>query len=62
MNILSSLTAQEYKDVRKLVITCILATDMGRHAELISRLREIVSQFSLEDPNHRILVFFNIFS
>lgn len=56
MNILSSISVAEYKDVRKLAITCILATDMGRHAELMNRLREVVPQFSLDDPNHRLLV------
>ena len=55
-NILSNLTTSEYKDVRKLAISCILATDMGKHSEFVSRLKDSSATFSLDDVNHRLLV------
>lgn len=58
LNILSSLSVADFKEVRRLVITSILATDMGKHAELIGKAREINTKFSLEDANHRLLVLF----
>jgi hypothetical protein len=56
-NILSNVSPSDYKEIRKMVINCILATDMGKHAELIGKMREITANFSLEDANHKMLLF-----
>ena len=56
LNFLSPLSQADYKEVRKIVIGCILATDMGKHAELIARIKEIDGKFSMEDPSHKTLV------
>jgi high affinity cGMP-specific 3',5'-cyclic phosphodiesterase 9 len=55
-NILSSLTIAQYKDMRKLIILCILATDMAKHAEIISKMKEIAEIFNFSDTAHRHLV------
>lgn len=37
-NILSTLTRDEWMDVRKIMISCILATDMSHHFEMVAQL------------------------
>lgn len=56
LNFLSPLAQSDYKDIRKIVIGCILATDMGKHADFLVRIREIEGKFSLEEPTHKTLV------
>ncbi|KAJ3259185.1 High affinity cAMP-specific and IBMX-insensitive 3',5'-cyclic phosphodiesterase 9A [Boothiomyces macroporosus] len=56
LNILGTLSTQEYKDARKIIIGCILATDMGKHSECISKLREVGQTFKIDDPIHRALL------
>jgi high affinity cGMP-specific 3',5'-cyclic phosphodiesterase 9 len=57
LNILCNVSAGDYKEIRKMIINCILATDMGKHAELLGKLREVTANFSLEDANHKMLLF-----
>ncbi|KAJ3322614.1 High affinity cAMP-specific and IBMX-insensitive 3',5'-cyclic phosphodiesterase 9A [Boothiomyces sp. JEL0866] len=56
LNILATLSTQEYKDARKIIIGCILATDMGKHSECIAKLREVGQNFKIDDPIHRTLL------
>ncbi|KAI8913529.1 hypothetical protein EDD86DRAFT_223547 [Gorgonomyces haynaldii] len=56
-NILSTLTLQQYRDIRKHIIACIMATDMARHGELVSKLKDVSESFNLTDANHRLLLF-----
>ncbi|KAJ2999075.1 High affinity cAMP-specific and IBMX-insensitive 3',5'-cyclic phosphodiesterase 9A [Globomyces sp. JEL0801] len=55
-NILENLSPTDYKDTRKIIIGCILATDMGKHAECIGKLREIGPNFNIDEPAHRTLL------
>ncbi|KAJ3276069.1 hypothetical protein HDV01_006239 [Terramyces sp. JEL0728] len=56
LNILGTLSPQDYKDARKTIIGCILATDMGRHAECIAKLKEVAPNFKIDDPIQRTLL------
>ena len=38
-NVLETLSDKEYKDVRRYIITVILATDMSSHFELLAKLK-----------------------
>jgi hypothetical protein len=55
-NILENLSPADKKEIRKIVIHCILSTDMGKHADFISSLKACASTFSLDTPEHRQLV------
>jgi len=56
-NIFSGLTRTEYKEVRALVVNCILATDMSQHMELCSRFEALAGgMFSKHDREHRSLL------
>lgn len=35
--ILSGLTDLEYRELRKIVVNCILATDMAKHVEIVTK-------------------------
>ncbi|KAI8923466.1 hypothetical protein BC831DRAFT_471002 [Entophlyctis helioformis] len=56
-NILSGLSTGDYKEVRKLVILCILATDMAKHGEILSKFKGYAENFSYDDANHRQTLF-----
>lgn len=55
-NILANLTPTEYKEARKLIITCILATDMAKHGEIINKFKSYIDSFSYEDINHKTVL------
>jgi hypothetical protein len=56
-NILKNVTSGDQKEIRKMVINCILATDMGKHAELMGKMREVTGSFNLDDAAHKSLLF-----
>ncbi|KAH6562683.1 hypothetical protein BASA50_003018 [Batrachochytrium salamandrivorans] len=56
-NILSGLSAADYKDIRKTIIMCILATDMAKHGEVLSKFKSYADNFSYDDVNHRHALF-----
>ena len=56
VNILHGLSAADFKEVRKLIITCILSTDMAKHGEIISKFKSSIDTFNLEDPNHKCIL------
>jgi high affinity cGMP-specific 3',5'-cyclic phosphodiesterase 9 len=55
-NIMASLTDAQYKDVRKNAISCILATDMAKHGEILGKFKAHADNFNFEDPQQRNLV------
>ncbi|TPX65455.1 hypothetical protein SpCBS45565_g05142 [Spizellomyces sp. 'palustris'] len=56
-NILSNLPSSEYREARKQIINCILATDMARHGELMAKFKGYAEAgFSYEDPAQRALL------
>lgn len=55
-NIFSSLQTPQYREVRKLIILSIMATDMAKHAEIMSKMKDIVDVFNFQDTAHRHLV------
>eukprot|EP00013_Stygamoeba_regulata_P026180 CAMPEP_0177656264 /NCGR_PEP_ID=MMETSP0447-20121125/15455_1 /TAXON_ID=0 /ORGANISM="Stygamoeba regulata, Strain BSH-02190019" /LENGTH=571 /DNA_ID=CAMNT_0019160333 /DNA_START=64 /DNA_END=1779 /DNA_ORIENTATION=+ len=54
-NILASLTTKQQTEVRKVVVDCILATDMAKHMEIVSKFESIIPVFTRENHDHRIL-------
>lgn len=57
MNILANLTPAEYRDVRKLTIDCILATDMACHFEVVSKFdSKVKTTFSFDASDDRELL------
>lgn len=62
-NIASGLPESKYKDFRKDAINCILATDMAKHGDIVTKFKAITETFSYEDESHRKLVgVFNCYS
>jgi len=55
-NILENLSKEESREVRRLVIEFILATDMTRHMEIMSKFRAISDDFDRENTEHRMLL------
>lgn len=49
-----------FREVREGIIRCILATDMGRHNEILSQFQEISKNFDYSNQAHVNLVRFII--
>jgi hypothetical protein len=60
INVLSGLTDAQYRDIRKNVINCILATDMAKHGEILAKFKGSADNFNFDDANQRQLVGFSI--
>ncbi|KAJ3117166.1 High affinity cAMP-specific and IBMX-insensitive 3',5'-cyclic phosphodiesterase 9A [Phlyctochytrium bullatum] len=56
LDFLANLSAQQYRDFRKSVINCILATDMAKHGEILSKFKTYVDCFDLNDASQRQLL------
>ena len=54
-NILEKLTLSQYRELRKIVISCILSTDMGKHSEFLHKIRE-QPEFDITDSEKRLVV------
>lgn len=52
-NILARVSEADYKEIRKLIILCILSTDMAKHGEILNKFKSISETFNFEDANHR---------
>ena len=52
-NILIKLSEADYKEVRKLIILCILGTDMAKHGEILNKFKGYCDNFNFDDVNHR---------
>lgn len=55
-NILFQLSKDERKDIRRLIIRCILSTDMAKHGEIVSQFKNIADTFSFADASHSELL------
>ncbi|KAM6985600.1 high affinity cGMP-specific 3',5'-cyclic phosphodiesterase 9A [Aplochiton taeniatus] len=52
-NIFRNLTTEQYKRIREGIITCILATDMTRHNEILTKFKSILPVFDFTIKDHR---------
>ncbi|KAJ3107976.1 High affinity cAMP-specific and IBMX-insensitive 3',5'-cyclic phosphodiesterase 9A [Phlyctochytrium planicorne] len=53
LNFLASLSSVQYKDLRKSVIGCILATDMAKHGEILAKFKGYAENFDFGDASQR---------
>jgi hypothetical protein len=60
LNIFATLTKQQFRDVRRSVIDCILATDMANHYEYVAKLalkaESGCSEWNCTDPGQRFFL------
>ncbi|KAG8000854.1 High affinity cGMP-specific 3' [Nibea albiflora] len=52
-NIFRNLSMDQYKRIREGIIKCILATDMTRHNEILSKFKSILPAFDFTNKDHR---------
>ncbi|XP_077436589.1 high affinity cGMP-specific 3',5'-cyclic phosphodiesterase 9A isoform X3 [Vanacampus margaritifer] len=52
-NIFRNVSPDQYKRIREGIIKCILATDMTRHNEILSKFKSILSSFDFDNKDHR---------
>ncbi|TPX49891.1 hypothetical protein SeMB42_g02439 [Synchytrium endobioticum] len=45
-----------YRDARKTIIKCILATDMAKHGEILAQFKKASDAFSYDDVEHKTLL------
>ncbi|KAJ3075299.1 High affinity cAMP-specific and IBMX-insensitive 3',5'-cyclic phosphodiesterase 9A [Podochytrium sp. JEL0797] len=55
-NILANLPDPIYRDSRKNIIRCILATDMAKHGEIMAAFKKCSENFNFEDAEHKSLL------
>ncbi|KAJ3297125.1 High affinity cAMP-specific and IBMX-insensitive 3',5'-cyclic phosphodiesterase 9A [Borealophlyctis nickersoniae] len=56
-SVLSNLSDADYKEVRKQIIQCILATDMAKHGEILAKFKGYAEAgFNYDDPAQRQLL------
>ncbi|KAJ3061946.1 hypothetical protein HK102_008929 [Quaeritorhiza haematococci] len=55
-NILANLSDADYSELRRNVIACILATDMAKHGDLLSKFKSVAEGFSFKDSVHKQLL------
>ncbi|KAJ3353658.1 High affinity cAMP-specific and IBMX-insensitive 3',5'-cyclic phosphodiesterase 9A [Entophlyctis luteolus] len=56
LNILATLTESQYRDCRKQIINCILATDMAKHGEILAKFKSYSAEFNFEEQAQRQLM------
>jgi len=52
-NVLESLSNEEFIEVRKGIIQCILATDMAKHSTLVGQFKDMTESFDFKNEEHR---------
>jgi len=52
-NVLESLSNEEFTEVRKGIIQCILATDMAKHSTLVGQFKDMTENFDFKNEEHR---------
>jgi len=55
-DIFCGLTEEQRKEVRNLIIVCVLATDLAHHMEITAGWNSCIGKFSKEDKSHRSLL------
>ena len=53
-NAFHNLTPEQFRRLREDVIRCILATDMGRHNDIIRSFKSTVDIFDINEPEHKV--------
>ena len=56
LDVCRGLTESESREFRRDSVSCILATDMARHGDILNRFKAICDSFKFEDETHRKLV------
>ncbi|ORY39916.1 HD-domain/PDEase-like protein [Rhizoclosmatium globosum] len=56
LNILGTLPEVQYRECRKQIINCILATDMAKHGEILAKFKTYSTDFNFEDQAQRQLL------
>ncbi|KAJ3066700.1 hypothetical protein HDU98_010020 [Podochytrium sp. JEL0797] len=56
LNVLGTLPEAQYRECRKQIINCILATDMAKHGEILAKFKGFSAEFNFEDTNQRQLL------
>lgn len=49
-----NLTVDQYRRLREDIIRCIMATDMGRHNDILRNFRAIIDIFDIHEPEHKV--------
>ena len=55
-NIFENLSVKDFRTVRKLIISSILATDLSKHMEITNKLEAISGNFCKDEADHRLLL------
>ncbi|KAG4082591.1 HD-domain/PDEase-like protein [Neocallimastix lanati (nom. inval.)] len=55
-NVLESLSKEEFNEVRKGIIQCILATDMAKHSTLVGQFKDMTGNFDFKNEEHRTML------
>merc|ERR1712130_1073048 len=55
-NIFENLDKTQYTTVRKLMINCILATDLAKHMELLNKFQATAGSFQTDNADHHLLL------
>ncbi|KAI8614026.1 hypothetical protein BC830DRAFT_417371 [Chytriomyces sp. MP71] len=55
-NVLANVSDAVYRDARKNIIRCILATDMAKHGEIMAAFKKSSESFNFEDAEHKSLL------
>ena len=55
-NIFENLDKAQYTTVRKLMIGCILATDLSKHMELFNKFQATIESFQADNADHHLLL------
>ena len=52
-----NLTLEQFRRLREDIIRCIMATDMGRHNDILRNFKSIVDIFDIHEPEHKVRQF-----
>ncbi|KAJ3122762.1 High affinity cAMP-specific and IBMX-insensitive 3',5'-cyclic phosphodiesterase 9A [Nowakowskiella sp. JEL0407] len=55
-NIFKNIPDAVYREVRKGIIRCILATDMAKHGEIMAQFKKYADNFNYDDAEHKLLL------
>jgi len=55
-DILSGLSDEQRREVRNLIIVCVLATDLAHHMEITAQFNSVASKFTKDEKQHRMLM------
>ncbi|KAJ3096430.1 High affinity cAMP-specific and IBMX-insensitive 3',5'-cyclic phosphodiesterase 9A [Physocladia obscura] len=55
-NVLANVSDAVYREARKNIIRCILATDMAKHGEIMAAFKKASETFNYEDTEHKSLL------